>query len=575
MLVRNLDFRSLYMLYKFLTNFDKETKRWFHHPFVYPPYKNLLSLMNYMRLFLSMLIPRHILLKIFPRLSCIVVTAKLKHTVQGCAYLTIKRSLTKCYESELGIVVGKEFREKGIGNALLKTLIDEAIRIGVIKITLVVLKENTAAINLYKKQGFKIVKETTDSFNGKILDALIMELNLAPVRPMSHVIVSQGYQEFIGEYRMQAWVENVNMILKDEGYKVRVFMSGENRRSFAKNGVEVMISKRLGVLRDPFSLDIPAKILLTKKPSIVIIHGLQHLLTLFSLIIYFLRGVPVIIIVHGLYLLNSRLSSFRDRVLKFILHVFRNSYLLIALTDYDRQLLLKEWGIPEDKIRLTKVPLYINQEELQLIEQIKKKNYEYIVDASDKIRFLYIGRLDYYQKRVDRIIKIFYRFLKMSKSKHPNVELIIVGRGPFEELLVKMVKKLGIQDYVKIVGAVSQEEKWLHYLTSTVLVLASKFEGVPRVIFEAFATGKIVVAPNICGLTEVIQNGINGFLFDDDEEFLKILNLVVANSQSISAMQNTNRRLIIEKFNLEANKEEICSLLRDVQIKHKTTRGLL
>jgi glycosyltransferase involved in cell wall biosynthesis len=381
--------------------------------------------------------------------------------------------------------------------------------------------------------------------------------------PTSHVIVSQGYPEFIGKYRMHAWVENVNRLLRDDGYEVCVFTCGEKRRSFVKNGVEVIVSKRLGVLKDPFSLDIPTKILLTKRPSIAVIHGLQHLLTLFSLIIYFLRNIPVIIIVHGLYLSNSRFLSFRDRVLKFILHVFRNSYLLIALTSYDKQLLLEKWRIPEDKIRISRVPLYLNREELQLIEQVKKKNHEYITDALNKVRFLYIGRLDR-EKRVDHIIKMFYRFLKMSKEKCLAVELIIFGEGPLKELIMKMVKNFGIQGYVKILGAVAGEKKWLHYLTSTALVLASESEGLPRVIFEAFATGKVVIVPNICGLNEVVHNGVNGFLFKDDKEFLEILGLVVKDRQSILAMGDNNYRLVIEKFTLDEKKEDTCSPLKEI-----------
>lgn len=381
--------------------------------------------------------------------------------------------------------------------------------------------------------------------------------------PVSHVIVSQGYPGAFGEHRMQAWVENVNRLLRDEGHKVTLFTCGKNRESFTKNGVEVIVSKRLKVLNDPFSLDIPIRVLLSKKPSITIIHGLQHLLTLFSLIICFLRKVPVIVIVHGLYLSNSKLLSLRDRLLKLLLHVFKDSYMTIALTSYDRQLLLKKWGIPPDRIRVTKVFLYLSQEELQKIEQIMKRNYECIMNASGKVRFLYIGRLDHHQKRVDHLIKLFYHFLKMREKKYPNVELIIVGRGPLKGLLVEMVRKLGIQDYVKIMGAVSEEEKWLRYLTSTVLVLTSRFEGVPRVIFEAFAAGKAVVVPNICGLNEVIQNRINGFLFNNDEEFLKILNSVVTDNRHILAMQKANRALAIEKFNLEANKEEMCSIIRD------------
>lgn len=379
---------------------------------------------------------------------------------------------------------------------------------------------------------------------------------------MSHVIVSQGYPGVFGEHRMQAWVENVNKFLIDERYKVRLFTCGENRESFTKNGVEAIVSKRLGVLNDPFSLDIPIRILVGKKPSIAIIHGLQHLLTLFALIIYFLRKVPVVVIVHGLYLSNSKLLSSRDRLLKLLLHVFRDSYMAIALSNYDRQLLLKKWGIPPDRIRVTKVFLYLSQEELQKIEQIMKRNYERIMNASDKVRFLYIGRLDHHQKRVDHLIMLFYHFLKMSE-KYSNVELVVVGRGPLKWLLVEMVRKLDMQDYVKIVGAVSEEEKWLRYLASTVLVLTSRFEGVPRVIFEAFAAGKAVVVPNICGLNEVIQNGINGFLFNNDEEFLKMLNLVVTDGRQLLAMQKANRVLAMEKFNLEANKEEMCSIIRD------------
>jgi len=380
---------------------------------------------------------------------------------------------------------------------------------------------------------------------------------------MAHVIVSQGYPGTFGKYRMQAWVENVNRLLIDEGHKVALFTCGKNSESFTKNGVEVIVSKRLRVLNDPFSLDILMRVLLSKKPSITIIHGLQHLLTLFSLIICFLRKVPVVVIVHGLYLSNSKLLSSRDRLLKLLLRVFKDSYLVIALTSYDRRFLLKKWGISPDRIRVTKVFLYLSQEELQKIEQIMKRNQERIMNASDKVRFLYIGRLDHHQKRVDHLIKIFYDFLKMREKKYPDVELVVVGRGPLKGLLVEMVRKLGIQDYVKIVGAVSEEEKWLRYLTSSALVLTSRFEGLPRVIFEAFAAGKAVVVPNICGLNEVIQHRINGFLFNNDEEFLDILNSVVTDNRHRLVMQKANRALAIEKFNLEAHEEEMRDIIRD------------
>lgn len=336
---------------------------------------------------------------------------------------------------------------------------------------------------------------------------------------MFHVIVSQGYPEFIGKYRMQAWVENVNTILRDEGYEVRVFTCGENRRSFVKNGVEVMISKRLRVLKDPFSPDIPAKILLTEKPSIVVIHGLQHLLTLFSLIACLLRNIPVIIIVHGVYLLNSRLSSFRDQWLKFILRVFRNSYFAVASTRYDRHLLMKEWGIPKDRITVTMVPLYLSPGELQLIKHFKE-DYKGITDKI--FTMLYVGRLSK-EKRIDMLI----RSVKQIVTRGQLVHLVIVGDGSEKRMLYRLVKKLDLTRYIEFAGSVKHNEIWKYFIFSDVLVLPSKHEGFPRVILEAFACGKPVIASNVCGIPEIVRSNINGILFNDEEELTeKILELL-------------------------------------------------
>ena len=52
--------------------------------------------------------------------------------------------------------------------------------------------------------------------------------------PLSHVIASQGYPRTFGKYKMQVWVENMNRILRDEGYKVSVFTCGENERRYTR-----------------------------------------------------------------------------------------------------------------------------------------------------------------------------------------------------------------------------------------------------------------------------------------------------------------------------------------------------
>ena len=374
---------------------------------------------------------------------------------------------------------------------------------------------------------------------------------------VAHVIGAQGYP---GAF-MYAWVENVNTCLQTENFRVRLFTCGDQSHRFVKNNVETLVSKRMSMFKDAFALDIPLKLLLSDKPSVAIIHGLQHLLTLVSLIIYFLRRVPVLLIVHGVYLTDSPLLRVRDGVLKFLFRVFRQSYLAIAITEYDKMLLHTRWQIPMENIAVTKVFLYLNNTELQQITQLVEK-YQPTIPVSPKLRFLYLGRLIHEQKRVDHLVRLFHRFLQA--EEYPPVELVIAGQGPLQGLLQRMVQRFGIQNYVKILGAVTDEEKWRQFLASSILVLVSEFEGLPRVIFEAFAAGKTVVVPDICGLHEIVYDQVNGFLFKSDDEFLQLLHRLRINPQNISDIQHIARQMAMNKFNFETNKEELCAIIRNV-----------
>jgi len=372
-----------------------------------------------------------------------------------------------------------------------------------------------------------------------------------------YVIGSQGGVYF-GKYQLQSWVENINKVLISNCFKVTTFTAGYHRDSYIKNDVKVFISRRIPFFLDPFSLDIPLKLLFYERPLFVIIHGLQHFLTLLSLLVLSIRNIPVVLIVHGLYkeTKNNIVSFLRDSILKQFLRFTKLPYLLIALTNYDKLLLLKEWRIPINKIIISKVFLYINSEELRMIEKIKRSDIECRKNV-DKVRFLYVGRLDYHQKRIDRLIKIFYQYLMNLKLQNCcGVELIIIGEGPMRPFISRMVKKLKIENNIKVIGSVSEKEKWRLYLTGIALVLTSEFEGLPRTFYEAFAAGNIVIAPNICGLGEVIYNGVNGYLFNNESELFEILTFILGNKEKVAEMgyknyEQTKKELILENNEIE------------------------
>jgi phosphatidylinositol alpha-mannosyltransferase len=130
-------------------------------------------------------------------------------------------------------------------------------------------------------------------------------------------------------------------------------------------------------------------------------------------------------------------------------------------------------------------------------------------DARPKILFL--GRLDP-RKGLDRLLTAF----PIIKQKIPAAVLIVVGSGPALQRYQRSVPER-LRSSVLFEGRVAADLIPRYYASSTVYVSpATGGEVFGIVLTEAMATGKPVVASNIPGYNEVIQDNVNGLLFDVD-----------------------------------------------------------
>jgi len=380
------------------------------------------------------------------------------------------------------------------------------------------------------------------------------------IKRLVYVIGSQGEFPF-GRCRLQPWIENVNKILVLRGFNIHVFTAGSSIVHYIRHNVRVLVSKRLKFFRDPFSLDIPFRLLLYQKPDLAIIHGLRHTLTLATLLVLFIRKIPTIIIAHGLYegMKLNLLAQLRDILLKILIRSAKFPYVIISLTEHDKHILLKHWMVPKDRVVVAKCFLYINEDEFKMIQRIK----EYYTNRLERVHLLYIGRLSP-EKRVDILIRVLYRLIKSGFLARYPIRLLIAGDGPLKKQIIDLIKRLKLEEYVIFLGPIYGAKKWLAYLSSIALVIPSKSEGLPRTIYEAFATGNIVIASNICGLPEVIRNGVNGFLYNNEEELLEILRYVISNKEKILEMGLRNQELTRKKLILEHNTKELLQIINDL-----------
>lgn len=136
-------------------------------------------------------------------------------------------------------------------------------------------------------------------------------------------------------------------------------------------------------------------------------------------------------------------------------------------------------------------------------------------------RAIAVGRYDY-QKGFDELIAIWAEVHEF----HPDWSLDIFGHGPLKDQLQNQIDALGLGQVVHLRPPVKHIEQ--EYLNSSMLVMTSRYEGLPMVLLEAQACGLPLVAYACkCGPRDIIRNGKNGFLVEERNSAVMVEKLVV------------------------------------------------
>jgi len=99
---------------------------------------------------------------------------------------------------------------------------------------------------------------------------------------------------------------------------------------------------------------------------------------------------------------------------------------------------------------------------------------------------------------------------KQIKNKQPDTTFLLVGDGPLMDSCLRLIKKLELEDSVKVVGWLRNYKIVLK--ASDIIVIPSLWEGLPFILLEAMAFAKPIVATRITGIVDVVRDGKNGFL---------------------------------------------------------------
>lgn len=123
-----------------------------------------------------------------------------------------------------------------------------------------------------------------------------------------------------------------------------------------------------------------------------------------------------------------------------------------------------------------------------------------------------------------------------------NARLIIIGDGPEKDNLMNEAKELNITHRVNFVGRLDSIQINDYISKSKVLVLPSLSEGFSTVLLEGMAGGLPIVATNVGGNPEIVQDGVNGYLVEpcDYEIMSRKINKLLQDNGLWEAFSNNN-----------------------------------
>lgn len=169
-----------------------------------------------------------------------------------------------------------------------------------------------------------------------------------------------------------------------------------------------------------------------------------------------------------------------------------------------------------------------------------------------------LGRLTR-QKGFDRLIDIWEKVAE----KYPDWELHIYGEGAEKKKLMELISDKNLQEFVQINPPVKDVAKV--YQSASLYLMASRFEGFGLVLIEAMSFGLPVIAYNVIGPNELVQNNVNGFLIEDgnSDEFAYQIGLLCSDYEKRKEL-GENAKEFVEKFSPQQIMKQWSDLFNDV-----------
>lgn len=272
-----------------------------------------------------------------------------------------------------------------------------------------------------------------------------------------------------------------------------------------------------------------------------------------------LLGRPYILYTYAQELLPNRISNWMDRALRKT--VFQNADAVVTISEYSKRKVLL-WGVNEK--RIVKIPLGVNMEKFiprslptEVIERFRLKGRPVVLTVARLVE----------RKGHDMVIRALPKVLE----KVANVVYLIVGSGPMDKRLRRLVKALNLEEHVIFAGEVPETVPY--YNACDVFIMPSRaleekgdVEGFGLVYLEANACRKPVIGGRSGGVEDAVLDGVTGLLVDpwSVEEIAEALIRLLTDTEYARKLGENGWRRIKAEMNWQNAAQKVRNVLQQV-----------
>ena len=308
--------------------------------------------------------------------------------------------------------------------------------------------------------------------------------------------------------------------------------TGPMEDRFNQCGIETYFLQGMGVFAGPHVTRSWQLHTILRRKRVAILHCHNSITLPYAALAARLAGIKVVVCtMHALGVsAPSRLLWLLERAAE----PLTAHYVAVAKTVLRR-------GIGTGRIRKERASVIYNGVDTRLFKEDSKPRPR----ASDTTILGCVARLSH-EKRHCTLIDAIRELADRGNS----VFLYLVGDGPLRRELESQVLRLDLSAHVCFLGNRNDVPQLLPRFD--VFVLPSSFEGMPLTVLEAMASGLPVIATNVGALSEMVEEGINGYLVPPDNPGALAIAIerLVRDKDLRTRMGRVSRKMAVERFDL-------------------------